>query len=242
MRRLLLSFVFVFLLPQLAGGQAIGIVSWPELIDEDAQSFKDPYRDLTPLQFDRFRQLVKLKNRLSMSNLPSSSRSQLEDELTEIRSGLDKSGIDADWLIGQRWVVAEQRKRAASAGNPRLNGNIVSLAGFVIPGPIDVDGTQLSYLVPERGMCSHMPPPNPNQMVKIRSTSAQIPQLIYTPIIVSGRLSIEPSANQIYIVDGLQAMNATFAMEPSAIELAVRSKQTPNQRSNSPMLGRSVHQ
>jgi len=137
-----------------------------------------------------------------------------------------ESGIDADWLIAQRWVVAERREQAAAAGNPIVDGQVVALSGYAIPAPPDVDGTPIAYLVPERGMCSHTPPPNANQMIRVRLTDQWQPSFAHEPVRLTGRITLSPTHEVFQIVDGPVEMNATFVMvAESAQTLADTSAQ-----------------
>ena len=135
-------------------------VAWADLVDPSAQTFEDPFRDLSSWQIEALRTIVQNRARL---NDPTLSEAQMADSAAKINAALAELAedrIDADWLIDQRWLVADLREKAAIAANPNLDGQSVTLAGYAIPAPVDADGTTVVYLVPERGMCSHMPPPN----------------------------------------------------------------------------------
>ena len=94
-----------------------------------------------------------------------------------------------------------------------LDGQTVTLAGFAIPAPPDADGRAVAYLVPERGMCSHMPPPPPNQMIRVRLSDGWAPTFNHEPVRLTGRLVIDPSERQMVVVDGLMPMRATFRLD-----------------------------
>ncbi|AXI54904.1 hypothetical protein C1J05_10715 [Sulfitobacter sp. JL08] len=143
-------------------------IAWADLVDETTQTYEDPFRDLNYQQIDALQTIVRNRELL---NDPTLSEAQMADSAAKINAALEElaeDGIDADWLIEQRWVVADRREKAATAGNPALDGQIVTLAGFAVPAPPNEDGTTVVYLVPERGMCSHTPPPNANQMIRAR--------------------------------------------------------------------------
>lgn len=189
-------------------------INWADLIDQGVQSYEDPFRDLSYEQIDGLRQVVKLQSELEGEN-PSADAAET---LAEVKKSLSNEGVDADWLISQRWVVADRRKLAGEAGNPAKDGAIIKLAGFVIPAPASADGTPVAYLVPERGMCSHVPPPPPNQMVRLRLTNGWKPTEMYEPIVVTGQLQIQPSDERILVVDGSVSMRATFEMDVADVQ------------------------
>ena len=192
-------------------------IDWIDLIDEDAQTYEDPYRDLTPEQFYTFQTFVMTQRELEAPSLTAEKRKELEADLKDAEAALTADGIDIDWLIAQRWEVAERRQLAASAGNPAVDGQTVTLGGFAIPGPPDEDGTAVVYLVPQRGMCSHMPPPNANQMLRVRVTGDWRPRMMHEPVKITGRISIDPSEQTFRIVDGPVLMRATYEMQAEEV-------------------------
>jgi hypothetical protein len=193
-------------------------LDWSRLIDQSAQDFDDPYRNLSSEQLARLVAVGRLREK------GERGESIDEERLARETALLASDGIDVDNLIAQRWTVAEKRKRAVTAGNSSLDGTTVALSGFVIPAPPDSDGIATAYLVPERGMCSHMPPPAPNQMVRLRLPGDWQPQFIYEPARFSGQLKIEPNSRTVRVVDGMVSMRATYSMEVSGIESAVLSR------------------
>lgn len=193
-------------------------LAWGQLVDASAQAFDDPYRDLTNEQLNDLISFVRLSERLDSSEVTEEARAGLEAQVVQQRDALKDMGIDVDWLISQRWVVAERREKAAAAGNPDVDGQTVILAGFAIPAPPEADGTPVAYLVPERGMCSHMPPPDANQMIRARLKVHWKPSGIHEPVRVTGKLSIDPTSQAFRIVDGPVQMNATFQMDVEKLE------------------------
>ncbi len=194
------------------------ILDWSDLPDPSVQVFDDPYRDLTPEQFDDLIFVVRLRGRLQQDTGTVEERQKWQKLLTETLDALAADGIDVDWLLEQRQVVTERRRRAGTAGNPLFDGQMVTVAGFAIPAPPDADGRPVAYLVPERGMCSHMPPPPPNQMIRVRLNDDWAPSYFHEPVRLTGTLSIEPSDHKMMVVDGLMPMRATFQLDTDSVE------------------------
>ena len=188
-------------------------LEWSRLIDPSVQDYDDPYRELAPEQLVSLVTVGRLREKAGKGE--SIDRGRLSRETASLAA----DGIDVDALIAQRWIVAERRERAATSGNKEVDGREVVLSGFVIPAPADDDGRATAYLVAERGMCSHMPPPAPNQLVRLKLPDNWQPQAIYQPVRLSGRLTIEPTSRTIPIVDGAVPMRATFSMDVSNVEL-----------------------
>lgn len=193
-------------------------LNWSDLRDPAVQEFDDPYRDLSPEQFDDLLFAVRLRGRLLQDRGAAEDRQKWQELLGETEDALAADGIDVDGLLDQREVVTERRRRAATQGNPALDGRTVTISGFAIPAPPDADGRAVAYLVPERGMCSHMPPPPPNQMIRVRLTDDWAPTFYHEPVRLTGRLVIDPTDHQMVVVDGLMPMRATFRLEASDAE------------------------
>ena len=191
---------------------------WPDLIDMSAQDFEDPYRDMRYDQIDDVRTVLLQRNVLESGGLSAEDRAEAQTKLDDAIARLAAEGLDPDFLISQRWEVAERRERAATAGNPALDGQTVTLAGFALAAPPASDGNPVVYLVPERGMCSHLPPPNPNQMIRVRLTGDWFPQYAHEPVRLTGKLMIEPTQEVFHVVDGPVDMRATFLMAASKVE------------------------
>jgi hypothetical protein len=134
-------------------------LDWSQLVDQSVQDYDDPYRELAP------EQLISVVTVARLREIAEKGESIDQERLSRETASLAADGIDVDNLITQRWIVAERRERAATAGSKAVDGREVALSGFVIPAPVDTDGMATAYLVAERGMCSHMPPPSPNQVV-----------------------------------------------------------------------------
>ena len=192
------------------------LLSWDALPDPAAQTYDDPFSELSPEQLRTLVSVVRLRERLA------TGRQAEREDLDAAEKKLSELGVDADALISQRWAAAERRRKAASAGNPKLNGETVTIGGFAIPGPAAEDGTKIVYLVPQPGLCSHMPPPDPNQMLRLRLEDDWYPQRIHEPVAVTGRLHLDPTENSFSVVDGPVRMNATWSMDVEAVDTSLR--------------------
>lgn len=182
-------------------------LDWSDLVDPAVQGFDDPYRDLNPLQLDALRGIVEMRILRDAGKAPEDAQVQIDAAL----QAFSEQGLDPEWLIAQRWRVAEEREAAATSGNPALEGREVTLRGYVIPTPQSDD--REIYLVPQSGMCSHIPPPDPNQMIRAEVSADWTQMGLYEPVQVTGRLSVAPSEREMVVLDGPVAMRATFRMQ-----------------------------
>lgn len=218
LRRAALVSILFLALPANADQTDAPQVDWIDLVDQSKQTFQDPFKDLSYDQLDDLARVVRLREHLASGDIPEDARGLFEDRLAEARAPLDAAGIDIDWLLSQRWIVADRRKAAATAGNTELDGQEVKLAGFAIAAPPDPDGASVVYLVPERGMCSHIPPPAPNQMVRVRLADGWTPERLHEPVRLTGKLDIEWSETSVFVVDGPVQMRASFTLEAHQVE------------------------
>ena len=79
---------------------------------------------------------------------------------------------------------------------------------------------RFGYLVPQVGMCSHLPPPPPNQLVRVRLRADQQVESLYTPVRVSGLLRVEPSDATIFILDGEARMLSGWTLDVKTVDLS----------------------
>ena len=193
-------------------------VVWEDLIDRSAQEYEDPYAALGTENIARLVKIAQLRSAIEGVAETDPRRAEAGAALEVLTGELAEQGLDADYLISQRWVVAERRAKAVTSGNAQLDGQEITITGFAIPAPAEDDGATVVYLVPERGMSIHMPPPDANQMIRARLPGGWTPTAIHEPVRLTGRLSISPSAHQFRVVDVLLEMNATFGMEVARVE------------------------
>lgn len=193
-------------------------VEWKDLIDAEAQVFEDPFSDLSEDHINLLRTIVRAREKLARGSAPTEDIPEIESRLGAALETLAEAGLDANRLIDQRWVVAGLRETAANAGNPALDGTEISLAGFAIPAPPETDGTSTVYLVELAGMCSHTPPPMPNQLVRVRFEDGWTPAYMHQPVRISGRAVIDPSEEVFPVVDGNVPMKATWRLDAEALE------------------------
>ena len=194
------------------------LIAWDDLIDQEAQTYEDPFLDLDYDQLDDLRAFAVEKARLENADLSAEQKAMSTAKLEQAQAQLEQSGIDAEALLEQRWVVADRRKKAATAVNSQIDGETVSIGGFAIPAPPAEDGTRIVYLVPERGMCSHVPPPNPNQMIRARLSGDWSPSMLHEPVRLTGQLLAQETQHSFRIVDGDVPMQSSFVMEVAEVE------------------------
>jgi len=198
-------------------------VEWSQLPDPPAQEYEDPYRNLAPEQMTDLMSLVRLREQLGADAMSVEERTQLEARITELEAALQAGGIDVEWLLSQRWAVADRRRHAAVATNAALDGQSVQIAGFLILAPPTDRGEASAYLLPDRGVCNHLPPPLPNQLIRLLMKEAPETGGSCVPAVIRGTLRAEESRHEVIVIDHSLPMWSGWMLEAIEVRVADRS-------------------
>ncbi len=212
-RCIILAFGFLSLGP-FAWAQLLQAVDWTMLTDPAAQQFEDPYRDLSPDQFQSLMALARLQL-LQEGELTEAERADLNERISKHSQDLQDHGLDPDWILAQREVVAERRRHAALATNAALNDQLVELSGYLLAASNFEDGETVVYLLPDRGICMHLPPPAPNQLVKLSISRLPEPLGPCIAASVRGRLANRESRAEVPVLDDTVMLWSRWQLEVS---------------------------
>jgi hypothetical protein len=183
-------FLGLFFLPHSVQAQLLTPADWSMLPDPEAQRFEDPYRDLRQSQFESLMALARLQITLS--------------------------GATAE---GERAVlhepVAERRQRAALSTNPSLDGESIEITGYLLVAPDMEDGAMVAYLLPDRGVCMHLPPPVPNQLIRLDIDDLPEPLGPCINAAVRGRLSADENTATVPVFDDTAHLWSSWRLDVS---------------------------
>jgi hypothetical protein len=211
--RAILTFVATVLFATAAAGEP-NEVGFPDLSDPAAMNFDDPFRAMGTENLMRLRTVVRLRERLATEVLSPEVRSRLAARVAQARAVLEADGYDVEALVDQRWDIARKRRAARLAINPALVGDEVAMSGYLIPAPALEDGTPIGYLVSAVGLCSHLPTPPPNQLVRVRLGVAELPDItLYTPVRLAGTLRADASDQTVFVLDGHVRMVSMWTLD-----------------------------
>lgn len=206
------------------------VITFEDLPDPAVQTYSDPFKEMGYEMLEQLRTVVRLEERLANGEISPESLPRLRNQVDAARNFLEANGYDIAELLSQRWTVAENRRRALFEPNPNLDNNDVSLSGFLIPAGQDRDGVYVGYLVSQVGMCSHIPPPPPNQLVRVSLPQGVPTTSLYQPVQVTGILHATPHDEKIFILDGEVRMVGSWTMEAEFavnIEVSGEGEKTP---------------
>ncbi|MBO9448092.1 DUF3299 domain-containing protein [Ruegeria sp. R14_0] len=200
-------------------------IEWAELVDVEAQDFEDPFTDLDATQLSQLSEIARIKQQATQGSIDAKLKKRGEIRLEELEGKLRAQGVDVDWLISQRWIVAERRHNAYWRGNAELQNKRVSLVGYVVPTMQVSTGELVAFFVPQAGMCSHLPPPPPNQLIRIGHAKTEDMGFgRMEPVEITGTLIENRSTELVNVVDGLLEMNSSWLLEVESVVRAPTSK------------------
>ncbi len=93
-----------------------------------------------------------------------------------------------------------------------LQGKTIELAGYALPVDRDGDLVYEFMLLPLTGMCSHVPPPPPNQVVLVTPEKPFRMSEAYEPVSVSGVLKPGLEKTQLFILDGVTVIETGYSV------------------------------
>lgn len=138
---------------------------------------------------------------------------EFHNEMNQALPELKQKGLDVDKIIADRqW--------RSSALNTELDGQLVRLAGYLLP--LDLSGNAVTdfLLVPYVGACIHVPPPPPNQIVYAVSVTPVPYEMdkLFLPVLITGRMEAKPLSRELFLVDGSNDIDIGYSMSVSKIE------------------------
>jgi hypothetical protein len=188
-------------------------IGWQDLIKK--VEFDDPFETLTSDQ------LVDLGMVARVRQLQAAGRDVSEGtikEMEEATSRLEKAAVDIDGLLARRVEIRELRRQRAHAVVEDLNGQQVGMPGYALP--LEYSGTQITefLLVPWVGACIHTPPPPPNQIVYVRLNEGIESQGRFTPVWVTGEMTVKAATKNLFLVDGSAGIDVGYALRANDVQ------------------------
>ena len=98
-----------------------------------------------------------------------------------------------------------------------LDGRTVELAGYALPSDREGDMVYQFLLIPWSGLCSHAPPPPPNQAVLITLKTPYKMSEAYQTVSVTGVLKPALEKTQLFILDGVSVIESGYTIGGAAV-------------------------
>jgi uncharacterized protein len=93
-----------------------------------------------------------------------------------------------------------------------LQGKTIELTGYLLPVDREGDLVYEFMLLPWGGLCSHVPPPPPNQTVHVISERPYRLTEIYEPVSISGVLKPGLETTQLFVLDGVTVIESGYSV------------------------------
>ena len=227
-----LLFGISWLATALAGGAADGkagddvptMLQWPDLVKPF--HFDDPFTRLTRAQLLDLTNIVRIRDFLARREKMSAARKARsaetavarKAELDALEDKLISQGVDVDGLLAQREEIIRLRRARSEAVVEALDGQLVTLPGFVTP--LEFDGEMVSkfLLVPSAGACIHVPPPPPNQIVMVTPEAPFKSKSFYHAVWVTGIIKVSKSTQPLNALDGSSDVSVGYSLEALKVE------------------------
>jgi uncharacterized protein len=122
-------------------------------------------------------------------------------------------------------TAAASRQTGGTKSNPAdgeklswdLKGKKVQIAGYALPSDREGDLVYQFLLTPWTGLCSHMPPPPPNQAVLVNLKTPYKLSEAYETVSVMGTLVPELEKTQLFILDGVSVIESGYRIAGAQI-------------------------
>lgn len=173
-----------------------------------------------------FEQQEALRNILYLENYPSGDvdeelavwREEARNRVAVDRENLEKQGVDIDALHERYQDWAAEIERRGTLTEQKYDGEQVSIAGYLLPLDFDPSGTTEFLLVPYFGACIHEPPPPPNQIIYLKSSTPFTLTSLFETVMVTGTMRVQAEEKDLSFIDGSSEIASGYVLEGERIE------------------------
>jgi len=207
----IVSVGILMLLPALSlAKQQIG---WQDLtIPVDPQD--DPY---FALELESRKALEELLFLVDYREVDEDLPESVSQRVAELHEELAAAGLDAQALIDKEEDFRAKIVAQRSMMRTEWDGAEIRIPGYMLP--LEFDGNQIVefLLVPYVGACIHTPPPPANQIIHVRSNVSFRSNGLFTPVWVTGKLTVENSQQSVGLSDGASGFEVGYALQATEV-------------------------
>jgi hypothetical protein len=189
-------------------------VGWKDLLPPRVE-IVNPFVRLTAEQQRALLDLATLRDRITAGAPPLSEGERADERF--LTSQLRRDGLDVEGLLATRNRMLEAHRARARAVNPQLDGQIVRIAGYLLPLEFTGRSVREFLLVPWVGACIHTPPPPANQIVHVTLEQAFEHDGLFKPVVVTGRVSARESRKSVFVVDGTSDVEVSYLVRATQV-------------------------
>lgn len=194
-------------------------ITWDDLVPAGPMLL-DPS---TPLNNSQRADLYKVESIREREKRGSISKISPEyDDAVVLTRKLKKQGLDVDALLAALAEFDAEIVRRNQAVVGALEGQLIRMPGYALP--LEFSGGEMKefLLVPFIGACIHVPPPPPNQVVFVKLNEGFTAKDLYTPVWITGRMTINRASKSLSLVDGQSDVEMAYSIEGIRVELYKR--------------------
>ena len=210
-----LAFMILALSAFAAGAEAPRQLDWKDLVPKGAP-IRNPLSALTPDQRYEIAAIERARRFQSEDRLDAGGTAG--DEARQAERRLLKQGVDVYGLLAEYQVFRRKTRKRRDGLVDALDGQLVRMPGYLLPLEFADTGVTEFLLVPYVGACIHVPPPPPNQIVFVRAKAAFRSKGLFTPVWVTGRMSIKRTRQSLSLVDGTSNVDVGYALDGGKVE------------------------
>lgn len=203
-------------LPLPASAQTPRQVTWEDLVPLPEKPLVDPFAHLEPVLAAKLYGIGSVREQVELGFL--SPVSPEYERIVELIADLKSQGVEVDALLARFKEVEAEARRQDSAVDKRLEGQFIRMPGYALPLEYDGAAIQEFLLVPYVGACIHVPPPPQNQMVFVKLSEPFIITDLFTPVWITGRVSIKKTETIVPLSDGKAPVTAGYVVEVAKVE------------------------
>lgn len=191
-------------------------VEWKDL-EPKSEPVPDPLAKLTQDQRFDLEMILWARSLTAEERELEPNRPGVEDAQKYERN-FSKSGIDINELLTEYKAFEARIKERQKLVNNDLAGKDIRIAGYLLPLEFSETGDTDFLLVPYVGACIHVPPPPPNQMVFVRLNQEFVADDLYTPVWITGRMSVQQASRRLSYVDGEAQVATGYTLDGITVE------------------------
>ena len=208
---IILLLTAVFIAPAIA--VQVRQLGWQDLIKK--VEFEDPFEALTQDQLSDLGLVARVRQLQAMGRQVGEATTK---EVQEAALRLEKDRVDIDGLLAKRAEIIKLRQQRAYAVVEDLNGKQVRMPGYALPLEYSDKKITEFLLVPWVGACIHTPPPPPNQIVFVKVTEGIENRGRFTPVWVTGEMSVKAARKNLFLVDGSSGIDVGYSLQARQVE------------------------
>lgn len=206
--------LYILVIPLLTKAQDLIVLNWGDL--KPVTEIEDPFMKLTKDQLYNVSKVVVFRQWEVYQDEPLSVKNRRDKDSLEHL--LSQEGIDIDYLLSMRDVVAEQRKKEGDSTKSEYNGRKISISGYLLPlNYADEQSTEF-LLVPWVGACIHTPPPPKNQIVYLIYDQGYKVASLFEAVSVEGIMNASSKTSNLFLVDGASKIPSGYTLATTTLK------------------------